>query len=785
MRGTATTTAPGEVRRPDRGARRRDPVATTFQPSFPLVEAKLRTPVPGPSTVVRSRLIGLLTTDPPPPVVSVVAPAGYGKTVLLADWAARARRDVAWLTLDQFDNAPSVFLTYVAAAIDRVKAVDPSIGVALSAPGTRILAAAVPRLASELHGWRRPGVLVLDDVHRLVDRSCLDALEALIEHLPSGFQVVLASRTAPDPRLARLRAERRLLEIGREQLAFDAEETEALAEGVGQRLSREEARALADRTEGWAAAIYLATLGRQRSLAGSAGVGEVSGRDGYIAEYLRSELGPALDDGDVTVLTRTSVLDIVEPGLAEHVADLPDATERLRRLARANLLIGGVEGGPGSFRYHHLLKDHLAAELERREPDAEARLHHRAAAWFAEAGRPELAIEHAIAGGDTGTAARLVEAAMLQTYLTGHGDRLAHWLGIFDAGVFERRPALAFGAALVHALSGRPEAAEWMADVVERSSSAEPPANGEASFESMRAMLRATMVRHGPADALANAAAAVAAQQPGSPWRTLALELLAQAHLMRGDVAAAEAALADAVVAAGAVGTYGFYALALSASIARGRGDWSAADRHARDSHVRIERMGVAEGVSAMLVHAVAARVAIHDGDLARGREELVHAQLLRPLVSWALPAVSVQALVEVAGAYLAIADPAGAGSAIAEAERVLRRRPDLGVLSEQVHEIRSRIRESAGTLVGASTLTPAELRLLPLLSTHLQFQDIADRLGVSRHTVKTHVVSIYGKLGASNRGEAVDRAIELGLLEPFPGLRLTVDSRSTARGRS
>jgi LuxR family transcriptional regulator, maltose regulon positive regulatory protein len=763
--------APGEGRRPANRARR-EPPPNSFRPSFPLVEAKLRQPAPSPGMVARSRLIDLLMGDPQPPVVSVIAPAGYGKTLLLADWAARTPRDVAWVTLDEFDNSPSVFLTYVAAAIDRVHPIDPSIGSALTAPGTRILAAAVPRLASELHRWTRPGVLILDDLHRLVDQRCLDALGALIEHLPPDVQVVVASRTPPDLPLARLRASRRLLELGRGELAFDAEETRVLVASVGQRLSREEASALADRTEGWAAAIYLAALGQQRGQAGA--IPAASGRDGYIAEYLQSELGSIAEGGDRTVLTRTSVLGIVEPGLAEHVSSLPDATERLRRLARANLLITEVAGEPSSFRYHHLLRDYLAAELDRREPRAEAALRRRAAAWYADAGRPEQAIEHAIAGGDTDSAARLVEAATLQTYLHGHGDRLGHWLGSFDVSVFELRPTLAFGAALVHALSGRPEAAERMADIVERSAFDGVPANGAASLESARAMLRGTMVRRGPADALANAMAAVAAEGPGSPWRTVAVEVLAQAHLMHGDVGAAETVLADAVATPPADGASAFYALALKASVAMGRGDWGTAERYAGESHVRVSRMGGAEGASAMLVHAVSARVAIHRGDTARGREELVHAQLLRPLVSWALPAVVIQVLVEVARAYLALADPAGAGSAIAEAERVLRRRPDLGVLPGQVADVRQRIHESASTLVGPSTLTPAELRLLPMLSTHLLFPEIAERLHVSRHTVKSQVVSIYGKLGASSRGEAVERAIELRLLEPFPGLRLT-----------
>ena len=130
--------------------------------------------------------------------------------------------------------------------------------------------------------------------------------------------------------------------------------------------------------------------------------------------------------------------------------------------------------------------------------------------------------------------------------------------------------------------------------------------------------------------------------------------------------------------------------------------------------------------------------------------------------------------LLEVARAYLSLADPAGAGAAVSEAEAILRRRPDLGVLAVAGRRHAQAGPRAAHTLAGPSTLTPAELRLLPLLSTHLMFQDIADRLGVSKHTVKTQAVSIYGKLGVSSRGEAVDRAIEIGLLEPFPGLRLT-----------
>jgi LuxR family transcriptional regulator, maltose regulon positive regulatory protein len=775
-RGFATTTRHDRAQRRGGTDRRRIQADTGFRPAFPLVEAKLTRPVSSAAIVERQRLIGLLSSASPPAVVAVIAPPGYGKTMLLSDWASRDSRDVAWLTLDDFDNTPSVLLTYIAAALDRVEPVDPSITRSLRAPDTRILASAVPRLASELHRWGRPGVLVLDDAHRLVDPRCLDAVGALIEHLPPGFRVVLAGRTAPDLAFARLRASRLLLEIGRDELAFDTRETEALVAGIGQRITAEEAQVLTERTEGWAAATYLAALGQHRGDPQPVGLSEVSGREGYIAEYLRSELRPSLDDLDVALLTRTSVLDVIEPGLAEHVSGLPDAAERLRRLAHANLLISEFAGGGAeeAFRFHHLFRDHLEGELERREPDAASTLHRRAATWYADAGRSELAVEHALAGGDIETAARLVEATTLRTYLLGHGDRLGRWFDAFDDAVFRARPTLAFGAALVHGLSGRPEAAERMADIVEHSPSDGVPSNGVASYESAQAILRAAMVRHGSQDAFASASAAVAAERPDSPWRTLTLELLAQAHLMRGDPSAADAVLSDAIAAAPVGGSYAFYALALRASLAIARHDWDAAVDYTGESHDRFARMHFEAVASSVLVHAVSARVAIHLGDAARGREELVGAQLARPLASHALPATTIIALLEVARAYLAVGDPAGAGDAVAEAERILRHRHDLGVLGEQLAEVRQRTRGSAQALAGPSTLTPAELRLLPMLSTHLMFQDIAERFGVSRHTIKAQVVSIYGKLGASSRGEAVDMAIELGLLEPFPGLRLT-----------
>jgi LuxR family maltose regulon positive regulatory protein len=234
----------------------------------------------------------------------------------------------------------------------------------------------------------------------------------------------------------------------------------------------------------------------------------------------------------------------------------------------------------------------------------------------------------------------------------------------------------------------------------------------------------------------------------------------------------ADSTLAEAVAAAPKVGTSGFYALALRASLAMARGDWRAAEELARDSHVAFDRTHLTGVVSALMVHAVAARAAIRHGDLARGREELVHAQLVRPLASYAVPWSSVLAHIELARGYMAIGDPAGARSVVSDAELILRQRPLLGVVPAAVEELRRRLDGSARPIGGPSTLTPAELRVLPFLSTFLTFEDIGNRLGVTRNTIKTHTVAIYGKLGASDRSEAVEQAVEIGLLEPYYGHR-------------
>ena len=716
--------------------------------------------------------------EPSPPVVSVIAPPGYGKTILLADWASRERRPVTWLTIDDYDNEPSVLLTYLAAALDRLAPIDPGVARAIGSSPSRLLATAVPRLAAAVHRIGEPAVLILDDAHRLVDRTCLDALVALIDHLPAGFQIALAGRAEPDLHLARLRARRDLLEIGTSELALDVDETRRLTTAAGRSLTLDQADALRERTEGWATGIYLATLAGARSLDPGRATVMASGQDPAIADYLRAELLSNLGDEDQTFLTRSSILEVVEPSVAEAVTGMGGAAERLRALARDNRLVAPLAGGAPSYRFHQVLREYLVAELDRREPGAAQELHRRAAAWFARADRVELAIEHALAGADEATAARLVLTVTLPMHYAGHTDLLDRWIGSFAGTTFERFPPLAVVGALVNGVTGRAEAAERLALIAEGTTFRGSPGDGSASFESARAIVRAAMARRGPDDALANAQLAVAIEPATSPWRPLALYGLGAGHIMRGDFAAADTVLAGAIDAAAVAGTSPYYGLALRSTLAMARADWHTAERVIRESHAALDAMQLRDVAMAIHVHAAAARVAIHRGDITRGREELVHAQLVRPLASYALPWTAVGALIELARAYLAIADAAGARTAVSEAEAVLRRRPDLGLLADRLAELRRQVDSAASSMSGPSTLTAAELRVLPLLSTHLTFQEIANRLFNSRSTIHTHAMSIYAKLAVSGRSEAVERAIELGLLEPFPGLGLMARSQ-------
>jgi len=240
------------------------------------------------------------------------------------------------------------------------------------------------------------------------------------------------------------------------------------------------------------------------------------------------------------------------------------------------------------------------------------------------------------------------------------------------------------------------------------------------------------------------------------------------ARVLCGDLDGGDAAFQDALGVDEAAGSHEDFAVTLCqrSLVAITRGEWDSAETLASQARAVLRRVGIEESIATPPICAAQARIALHRGDHKAARRELIIAQRSRPLLTYALPYLAVQARTELARVHLALADPAGARTLLREIDELFRRRPGLGVLDDQARALRDQLtRERGSALPGVSALTAAELRLLPLLATHLSFPQIGEELFLSRNTIKSQAVSIYRKLGVDARSPAVARARELGLL--------------------
>ena len=384
------------------------PAQRTAEPGLDLIASKLRPPPGRPGTIRRSSLIEQLTQDDPRPIVSVVAPPGYGKTTLLSHWAEHSSQQFAWVSVDEQDNDPRVLLTYVARALDAIQPVGGRVFDALASPVSSVPGSVVPRLGSAFWSMTAPVVLVLDDVHLLHNRECRDALSVLAGHVPGGSRLVLAGRNEPPLRIARLRAEGRVLEIGAGDLVLSRQEAALLLRSAEVTLGEDDVAALHQRTEGWPVGLYLAALYlREGGRLGTAAV-SFGGADRLVSEYMESEFLERIAQRHRAFLIRTAVLERMCGPLCEAVLGLPGSAAALADLARSNLLLVPLDRRGQWYRYHHLFRDMLLAELERLEPELMPALRRRAAGWCLRNDLPEEALEYSIAAGDVDTAARLV-----------------------------------------------------------------------------------------------------------------------------------------------------------------------------------------------------------------------------------------------------------------------------------------------------------------------------------------------------------------------------------------
>ena len=741
--------------------------------AFDLAASKLRRPVMRPGTVRRVSLIERLARGDSRPIVSVVGPAGYGKTTLLAQWAEQGGQSFAWVSVDEGDNDPKVLLSYVAEALAAVEPIDERVFDALASPVSSVPGSVVPRLGSAFSSMTSPVVLVLDDVHVLRNSECRAALSVLADHVPVGSRLVLAGRAEPPLRIARLRAEGKILEIGPGDLSLTREEASSLLRDAGVALGQDEVAELHRRAEGWPAGLYLAALYLREGGPFAGAAVSFGGDDLLVSEYMESEFLSRISARQRVFLTRTSVLERMCGPLCDAVLEMGGSAAVLADLAGSNLLLVPLDRRGEWYRYHHLFRDMLLAELHRLEPGLMPVLRRRAAGWCLDNGMPEEALEYSMAAGDVDTAARLVGQLVLPAYRKGRVTTVQQWLGwLEERGGIEGHPMTAVLASLFSALMGRPAESERWADAVDRWQYGDPARPDDPATEAWAALLRAILCRRGAERMRADADEAIRRFAAGSFTTPAPALMQGIARVLCGDLDGGDVSLADAVSVGEEADTPDDVANAVAVAlcerslVAMARSQWDRAEVLAGQARSVLRKAGIEESYVTPLVCALQARTALHRSDAPAARRELVSAQHLRSLLTYALPYLAVQARIELARAHLTLADQAGARTLMREIDDLLRRRPGLETLVTEAGTLRAQLANKRDpSLPGASALTAAELRLLPLLSTHLSFPEIGEELFLSRHTVKSQANSIYRKLGASSRTQAVSRSLELGLL--------------------
>jgi LuxR family maltose regulon positive regulatory protein len=728
-----------------------------------LLDAKLSVPQPRPGSVSRAALIESARASDCR-VIGVTAPPGYGKSTLLVQWAQSEDRPVAWMSLDHLDDDPGVLLTLLASAYARVSPGNADLVADMGGLGVSVLGRAAPRLSAALRASPVPFVLMLDDLQALTSPACHDALGVVIAGIPRGSQLVTASRSE-QPHLPRLRASGDALEFLATDLTLDAAGAEQIFAEAHVNLTPELAASVTQRTEGWPVGVYLAALIARDSHGESL---SVAGDDRYVADYLYHTSLMQQPESVQRFLRDTAVLDQLSGPLCDALLGESGSQDQLRTLEASNMFLIPLDRRRGWYRYHALFREFLLGELRQVEPDVIMKLHLRAADWYESNGSLAMALEHSLNTAERDRCVQLVSQVALQTYNAGQMSTLQRWLATLGDATIEEYPPLAVLAGWVSTMSGQTTDAQRWAAVVDAASFDHVPADGTASFESARAMLRAFMCPAGPEQMMADATLAVAQEPPWSPWRDLAIAALAEAQLVVGDLDKAAAAFSEASVVAAALGKADTIVLGESslALIEMDRGKWAEAGKHLELAFATIDERRMHDYVHSTLAFVGAARLAMHGGDLKNMERQLTRAMRARPTSTFALPSFAVRLRLQLAKLYIAMADATTARHLLREIDDIVLHRPALGALIDEVSHLRHLVTASAPAAAsGGSPLSPAELRLLPYLQTHLTYREIAERLFVSRNTVSTEVSSIFRKLGVSTRGAAVQQATSIGLL--------------------
>ncbi len=535
----------------------------------PLVRTKLYVPPVRRGMVSRPRLVDRPDGPPSPRLTLVSAPPGFGKTTLLASWAeaaAAAGRAVAWVSLEESEQHPDAFWTYVVTALAGAV---PGLGdgalplLQSPHPSTE---PALTLLLNELSALPHGLDLVLDDYHLADGPGIAGDLSFLLLHLPAQVRLMIGTRADPALPLGRLRASGELTEVRAADLRFTLEEVAAyLNEVVGLDLGAADIAALEGRTEGWIAALQLAALSLQGREDAARFIAGFSGDDRYLVDYLVEEVLARQPDGVRRFLLDTSILDRLSGPLCDAVTLQEGGRSVLERMERSNLFVVPLDDTRRWYRYHHLFADVLRTHLHGEPTGRVAELHQRAARWYAANAEPVPAVRHAVAAGDLDLAADVVERSVVGMLRDRAEASARRWIDDIPEDVVRRRPVLAVGFIGALMASGQFESVERrlddlhgvladpQADTVVLEPSELPRLPG--AMETYRAAL--ALVRGDPAGTVVHADRALACAAPGDDLTVAAASALSGlAAWAGGDLAAAQRSYATAIAGLRRAGSF-------------------------------------------------------------------------------------------------------------------------------------------------------------------------------------------------------------------------------------
>ncbi len=738
------------------------------------LDSKLTRPPSRPEQIDRPRVIARLEGMQTRSVVLVTAPAGFGKTTMVAQWldAGRSPRHVAWMSADAGDNDPARLWTHVATALERSRgawASDVADFVARNRDDitTRVL----PALLTAMADLDDETVLVVDDFHLVHDPACRDQMSFLAEHLPPRVQLVISARSDPGLRLGRLRASGRVGELRASDLAFDGAEARAMFVRENITLPGESVDELVRRTGGWPAVLYLATLSIPRQADPDEFVRHFSGENRLVGDYLVEEVLAQHTHEVREFIMRVAILDRLCVDLCDVVAQTTSSARILRDLERTNMFLIPLDEQRQWYRFHHLFASAARAQLKLQHDDRVSAGHRRAGAWFREHGHTEAAVEHLLAGGSTEEAAVLIQASWWMFLGAGRAATVAGWLEAIGGPTIAMIPAAGVTAAWMAALSGDTEGLAQHVSDLQPSLEHGPLPDGTHSVESAIAMLHTLFGFAGPSAMAAGARRVVELEaDPRSPNHAIGLLGLGHVAYVTGDLSVAAGLLGEATEHPASPALVRVLSSSLHALVDAERSRPDHARAHARLAMEIVEARGLHAMPQASLAFTALGQTLIDSGNLREAADTLEQGLVLRRRNPALAPWATMHQLLASARLATSLGHP-GVARQLLDENRELMDRFDVGMdhmraRQAAIEEVLAQPAADGGNrFVPDEPLTDREVDVLRLLQGSSSLHEIATHLHLSHNTVKTHAQSIYRKLGVGTRADAVRVARERALV--------------------